>query len=150
MRIPWSGKQCIVCLAERDLTEEHIIPASLGGSLTCNFLCKSCNSTLGAKTEAAAKSDPSIRIALQNLQSFFPDLAKRIHEGQEFLSSGPGGKQRGKVRNGQFQIRASVDENGALTQQTKHARNSIEKMLRKAGHANIPIEEALKRFDAAP
>ncbi|MFY0677345.1 MAG: HNH endonuclease [Neptuniibacter sp.] len=149
MRIPWSGKQCILCLVESDLTEEHIIPNSVGGVLTCSFLCKPCNSTLGAKIEAAAKSDPSIRIALQYLESSIPALAGRIHEGQNFLSSGPGGKERGKFRGGQFHVRSGLDEDGRLTQQTKHARKSIAKILQKAGHSDASVTEHLKQFDAA-
>ena len=150
MLLPWSGEQCILCLAEGELTEEHIIPSSLGGSLTCNFLCKKCNSTLGANIEAAAKTDPSVRIALKNLEGSIPDLVAQIHEGQKFVSNGPGGKSRGKIRGGQFHVRSSTDHQGRLTQPTTHARKSIAKMLKKAGYADAPIAEALKQFDAAP
>jgi len=36
---------CIFCLTEQELTEEHIVPASIGGSLKPMLLCSTCNST---------------------------------------------------------------------------------------------------------
>lgn len=150
MRISWPGKQCILCLDEKPLTDEHIIPKSLGGKLTCAFLCKNCNSTLGARVEAPAKTDPSIRIAVQHLEQSIPELANRIHEGQDFLSNGPGGKQRGKVKDGQFHVRSQTARDGTLTQPTNLGRKSIEKILRKSGAADAPLAETLKRFDTSP
>ena len=50
MHIPWTGKRCILCLKEVPLSAEHLIPVALGGVLTCDLLCKDCNSTLGSRS----------------------------------------------------------------------------------------------------
>jgi HNH endonuclease len=150
MDVEWSGDRCVLCLDQAPLTSEHIIPSSLGGILTCSFLCRACNSDLGAYLEALAKTDPSIRLASGHLQTQIPELAKKLTEGQDFISHGPGGKSQGTVKNGQFQTRARTEADGSLTQPTKHARHSIAKMLRKSGVGETPIEEALQRFEEAP
>lgn len=150
MHVQWLGDKCVLCLDRATLTKEHIIPSSLGGALACTFLCKRCNSELGAYLEAKARTDPSIRLAVGHLQSAIPELACRLTEGQEFISHGPGGKGRGTVRDGQFRTRAGIVEDGSLIQPTEHARNSIATMLRKSGMGEIPIEEALRRLDEAP
>lgn len=38
---------CIFCLKDNDLTDEHIIPDSIGGSLQIHAVCKKCNSEIG-------------------------------------------------------------------------------------------------------
>ncbi len=47
LKVPWAGDRCILCLTEGPLCEEHLIPEALGGNLTSEFLCVSCNSRLG-------------------------------------------------------------------------------------------------------
>ena len=42
---------CILCLENRDLTREHIVPESLGGCWQERLLCKGCNDHIGAKIE---------------------------------------------------------------------------------------------------
>ena len=59
--VPWPGLQCIVCLANSDLTVEHLIPEALGGRLTSRLLCRACNSRIGHQAEGQAKADPTIR-----------------------------------------------------------------------------------------
>lgn len=45
-------KQCIFCCQYYDdLTLEHVIPYSIGGSLTCKNVCKNCNSYLGSNVD---------------------------------------------------------------------------------------------------
>lgn len=46
------GNSCIFCLTNSDLTKEHIIPDSLGGSLVINAVCKACNSKIGSDIDA--------------------------------------------------------------------------------------------------
>jgi hypothetical protein len=150
MHIDWPGNRCVLCLEEASLSLEHLIPAALGGVLTCSFLCGKCNSTLGASFEAAAKADPSIRIAVSNLQSHIPGLASKLTENQQFISQGPGGLERGKIRGGKFDVRSRTAEDGSLIQPTDRARISLETILRKSGIGEIPIAEALRKFDEAP
>src|ERR1700682_5613018 len=87
MKIPWFGKRCIICLEDQSLSEEHVIPYSLGGDLTCNFVCKRCNEVFGSTFEARAKADPSIRIAAANLhEELSASIYQRIEDGQRWTT----------------------------------------------------------------
>src|SRR5262245_21565931 len=90
MKTPWPGLHCIICLREAPLSEEHVIPKSIGGDLTCNLICKPCNDGLGSTFEARAKTDPAVRLAVANLRSAIPDIYSLVEEGQRYFSqSGP-------------------------------------------------------------
>ena len=41
------NSKCIFCLEDKPLTDEHIIPDSIGGSLYITAVCKDCNSHIG-------------------------------------------------------------------------------------------------------
>lgn len=43
--------KCILCLEEKELTIEHVVPESLGGDLELPALCKKCNSDMGDKVD---------------------------------------------------------------------------------------------------
>jgi hypothetical protein len=150
MHVSWTGNRCLFCLKETSLSKEHLIPKALGGTLTCTFLCTHCNSTLGSSFEAAARADPSIRIAVHNLQAQMPELAKKLSEDQPVLVRGPGGKERGKIRKGELRVRPRSAEDGSLIQPTGRARKSVETILRKSGVGAIPLAEALRKFDDTP
>ena len=147
MNIKWPGNRCILCLKETSLSKEHIIPEALGGILTCAFLCKDCNSNLGSSVEAEARIDPSIRVAVSNLQSHIPELADRLMENQRFISHGPGGVDQGKVRQGEFRVQSRTAEDGSLLQPTDCARKSIKKILQRGGADQTAIGEAVRKFD---
>ena len=53
----------MVCPNTGPLSEEHIIPSSIGGRLTANIICKNCNDRFGRLIEAKLKDDPAIRLA---------------------------------------------------------------------------------------
>lgn len=147
MDITWPWNICIICLKEDTLSKEHIIPDALGGILTCTFLCRDCNSYLGSSVEAEAKKDPSIRIAVDNLQSWIPGIADKLTEGQRFISYGPGGTERGIVRSGEFRVKSRTREDNTLLQPTDSARRSIKKILRKVDASDEVIHESLRKFD---
>lgn len=147
MKIQWPGDRCILCLKETPLSKEHVIPEVLGGILTCQFLCKGCNSYLGSSVEAEAKKEPSIRIAVANLQSHIPDLANKLVENQNFISRGPGGTEQGSVRAGEFRVRSRTREDGSWVQPTDCARKSVENILRKEDADDDVIRQALRAFD---
>lgn len=150
MHVEWPGSRCVVCLSAEPLTREHIIPSCLGGQLTCDFLCKTCNSELGAYVESKATQDPSIRLAVSHLQIQIPQLASELMEGQRFISHGPGGKGYGVVRKGEFRELARKEADGSLVQSMEEGRKAVETMLRKSGIRESPLSEALRRFDDAP
>jgi len=98
-----------------------------------------------------AKTDPSIRLAVEHLRPVIhPDVAKKLTERQDFVSHGPGGTERGTVRDGEFRIKSRTAEDGALIQSIKDARKSHSKILRKSGIGEIPIAKAQRKLDEAP
>jgi len=150
LEIPWFSNQCALCLKSGDLSEEHIIPASIGGRLTVRFLCTECNSNLGRSVENAAKSDPSIRIALENLSRDIPELYSLIAEKQLFFADSKAGRVSGFFRNGQFYVQSKKLANNSLVQPTENARKSIETILKRQGCNKSQIEKALSKFDDSP
>jgi hypothetical protein len=44
--------KCFACKETRLLTEEHIIPQSIGGRLTAFLYCEDCNSNFGRTLDA--------------------------------------------------------------------------------------------------
>jgi hypothetical protein len=150
VRIPWSSDKCILCHKRDALTVEHIIPECLGGKLTSQFLCWGCNSNLGHALEAEARSDPSVRLAVHNLQSGIPELAKKLTENQNCLACGPGGKAPGRLRKGEFKVKSRTAPDGSLIQPTHEARKSIRAILTKSGVEPALVDAAVDTFDQAP
>ena len=150
MEIPWFNNQCILCLKKGNLSEEHIIPASLGGRLTVRFLCTKCNSNLGRSVEKVAKDDPSIRIALENLSRDIPELYSSIIERQPFYAHSKAGRVPGFFKNGHFYVQSKKMTDNSLVQPTENARKSIIMMLERQGCTKSQIENALSKFDNAP
>ena len=57
-------KKCIICEKiknEEEFNKEHIIPEFIGGSLTINSVCKSCNSRLGKEIDSEILNDCLIK-----------------------------------------------------------------------------------------
>lgn len=150
MIFPWSGDQCIICLRQKDLTKEHLIPEAIGGRLSARFLCCDCNKTLGARVDASARSDPSIRLAVNNLSTKIPKLAQQLIKNQPFLGESKAGYVRGHIKDREFRVRSTREEDGSLLQPTIQARQTVEAILRKSGYGAMPIKEALGKFDRAP
>ena len=149
MRIEWPGNRCIICLKETHLSNEHIIPKSIGGLFTCSFLCRDCNSHLGWAVESKIKDDPSIRFAMDALQSDIPDFTRRFTEGQEFLCQGPGGIERGINRGGKLRVKPRKTETGSLILSPEDGRKLVERSLRKAQRDECLIQEVLRKIDDA-
>ena len=139
MELPWSDTRCIFFLKSSNLSEEQIIPESIGGRLSIKFLCTKCNSLLGNTVEKEAKSDPFIRIALENLSGEIPDLYARIIEKQPFLGKSKAGVVPGYIRNGEFIVKSKRMSDGSLVQSTKTAKKSIETMLQRQGCSEAQI-----------
>ncbi len=161
MKFDWPDAHCILCRVEGHptpeghLTEEHIIPRVIGGILTCNFLCKNCNSVLGWH-EAKLKEDPSIRLAIENLRDQIPWIYQRISLRQNFNGLSGGGLVEGFYRkdesNGElrFQVRASQKPDDSRVLPTDDARKCLPEMLRKEGKNDAEIELAIRSLDEAP
>ncbi len=127
-----------------------MIPEALGGKLTCEFLCRECNSTLGRNLESNAKSDHSILLAVKNLKSKIPSLASEILEGHPHICHNEAGCTNGIIKNGKFEVRSKKLNDGSLIQPTNVARKSVSKILQKAGHEKETIDQRMQVFDNAP
>lgn len=150
MKADWPVEKCILCLQGSALCEEHLIPRVLGGSLTCNFLCRSCNSRLGSKTEASAKSDPSILLAVRNLHEEIPQLSRRLIESHPHVSTGKGPRVSGRIQHEAFRVRPQRRDDGSLILPTDEARKAITTILNRDGHDEAPVKRALEIFDKMP
>ena len=144
MNIEWTGKKCILCLKEVPLSREHLIPKALDGILTCSFLCKECNSNLGARVDAEVKKDPRIRFAVDHLESDIPNFASKFRERQKYLLYGRGLSEWGKIRKGELRVTPRETEGGALIQSPDESYKSNEKILRKSGISEDAIQEGLR------
>jgi hypothetical protein len=132
------------------LSEEHLIPEALGGRLTASFLCRDCNSSLGHRTEAAARSDPTIRLLVNSLAAKIPTLAQTLSKGSRYVGHSPGGKVVGYVKEGEFVVRAQTNPDGSFIQPTSDARNSLDTILHRQGYSASDRTEAIRLFDNAP
>lgn len=150
MKVPWTADQCILCLNNGDLCEEHLIPECLGGNLTCAFLCRECNSKLGHELEANAKFDPSVVIAANHLASSIPALAKSLLDGHPHIGHSQPGPAKGYIKDGEFRVLSQKLVDGSLVQPTYDARSSLIKILRRSGCEEAPILDAIQTFDNAP
>ncbi|HYA41389.1 MAG TPA: hypothetical protein VEF34_08810 [Syntrophobacteraceae bacterium] len=79
-----------------------------------------------------------------------PDLTKRLSLDHPVLVQGPGGQEHGKISGGELRIKSRTAPDGSLIQPTDIARNSVEAILRKSGIGEIPLAEALRKFDKTP
>ncbi|MCP5109263.1 MAG: HNH endonuclease [bacterium] len=147
--IPWPDKRCIGCGNAAELTLEHLVPRSLGGVLTCRFLCKPCNDRFG-QIESAIKADAAIRLAIDNLRPLLPDLWESMSHGQKFFTESEQGPVRGTVKNGVFRIDSRGLPDGTLLQSTDVARLNLRAMLSKNARPSEEIEAALERVERAP
>jgi HNH endonuclease len=148
--------RCIVCLNgptfsnRLTFSEEHIIPRALGGRLTCEFLCKSCNDSFGSSFEAKAKSDPSIRLAIQELRTELPALYAAIEKGQKHLILTGVGPLAAYYRNGWVQNEGTRLNDGSLIVPDHATEHHLKKMMTRDGLGLSEIERALAIFRDAP
>ena len=147
---PWGDTRCIVCLKTATLTKEHVLPQAIGGKLTCQFLCRNCNSHLGRKFEGFVKFDPLIQSTVNRLSSSIPLLAQQLTEGQSFTSVGPGGGSKGWIRGGEFVVKSEKLGDGSFIQPTPIAAKTIRKLLQQRAVEESSISRALHLFEMAP
>jgi hypothetical protein len=151
MQVQWNTRRCILCLgSDKPMTVEHIIPESIGGVLTSNFLCKNCNDALGFDLDASAKKDPTVRLASQHLNHQIPHLTCSIEEGQRLVIRDENGINSGFVKDGAARVDSRKAKEGSLILPTDNGRKALRTKLQRQNHDEGTIEEALRRFDSAP
>jgi uncharacterized membrane protein len=144
-------KRCSICLLDRHLTSEHILPESIGGTLEADIQCQSCNSNLGAELVSGVRTDPSIRLAIRNLRDRLPALYESMESGQPYLATGTSGERLPSVRQkGRYRIKAHKKNDGSIIVETREAARGLRKILLKDGLGAAEVEHALTRFTEAP
>lgn len=131
------------------MTDEHVISEALGGCLVVPFLCRKCNSMLGHQAEAAARTDPTIRLLVNSLRKEIPAIAQSMLHRQRVVGNGPGGKASGYVRDGDFVVETRKNDDGSLIQPTPDARRAIMTILERQRYDAPFRTEVLRRFDEA-
>lgn len=131
MNFEWRGTKCILCLSEEGLSKEHIIPKSLGGILTCRFLCRSCNSTLGSELEAEIKSDPTILLLAAHAGGVNARLDKLVG-GHPQIGESRLGPVKGFMRNDEFRVNPAKLEDGSLIKPSDQTPKTVITMLERS------------------
>lgn len=147
---PWNDDRCILCLSPGELSVEHIIPAALGGELTCKFLCKTCNEQIGHGFESGAKNAPELRrAALGTLGASRPDLIDRLETGTKYISDFGGQRVRQTLRKDGTFGAAKLGDGSLIMPEAEIQKVLIAKLQRRSASAE-EIETALSRLADAP
>lgn len=115
-----------------------------------NFLCMSCNSELGRNLEANAKSDPSVIMSAKTMAGKFPTLASRLIESHPHIAYSDQSSAIGYFRDGDFRVKSKKLEDGSIIQPTDLGRKTVMKLLKKSGHQEATVQQAVSSFDDAP
>lgn len=138
------------CATTADLTLEHVIPAAIGGRLTCNFLCRHCNSTLG-QIESQLRNDARIRLAIDNLKDSLPDLWTSMVENQPWIGKNQQGESvAGRIKSGIFSVDSAVRPDGSLIQSPAEGAKTIRSILQKSGASTDEISDAERNINELP
>lgn len=156
MKLPRSFEVCIACLNATPFpggavwSNEHIIPAALGGNLTCEFLCKTCNDRFGHTFEKRARTDPAIRLSVIKLKQRLPRLFDAIEDGQQWIIEAGGKRLPAIYKKGGVFLCQTRKIDGDLWASSDDTERSIQEMLRRRGHDDEAIQDTLKKLAAAP
>lgn len=145
----WNDTRCIVCMQEADLSIEHIIPRSIGGILTCRFLCKSCNERFGAGFEADARIAPEIRKAAGQHGESISDLRDRLEVGARYKQSFGDNDRTAELRKDRVLGAAKLNDSSLIVPEMEAAQK-IRSILGKSGASDREINSAVKTWEAAP
>jgi len=151
MNIPTDFHRCTICLEEKPLTREHIIPESIGGTLEADLQCERCNSKLGSSVVSQAKKDPAIRLAIRSLRDQLPHLYKTMEEGQLYTTVDDDGQTAtAKFRDRRLQTKAQKMEDGSFIFDPKTGQKTIQSVLQNRGLALEQIKTRIDIFKKAP
>lgn len=105
---------------------------------------------MGHALESAARSDPSILLAAQNLVAEIPSLARSLIESHPHIGQSDPGPAHGYFRNGEFRVRSRTLDDGTLVQPVDEAEKSLAKILAKKGYSASSIKKAMEDYREAP
>lgn len=148
MKIKSNFKICSICLKEKELTFEHIIPESLGGILEADIQCADCNNnTLGSKLVSKAKRTYTIRLAINYLKNNLPKLFKKIEEGQEYIArKNDKTTTEAVLKNGKIKSKAEKADDDSINVDKQDTTKKIREILAKEGLSKEEIEKKLEEF----
>lgn len=147
--VPWVERRCVICLIQEPITLEHIIPNGIGGRLCAQILCKNCNDQFGHRVDATLQKAPTIRLAIAALKQKVPKLYSQIETGQMHVLNLGAQKVTSKMSKlGDLTETSAADGSLIVPErsQTKHISN----ILKRAGHSNDVIRDALQQAQEAP
>jgi len=148
MKLPSNFNSCSICLREIELTWEHIIPESIGGSLESDIQCSDCNNTLGTKIVSKAKQNYPVRLAIRSLRTTLPALFNAIEEGQLYTGIDTEGEAENLLfKRGTLKTVSHKTEEGILNVDQSVTVEKINSMLSKEGLKPEQVEKALGTFE---
>jgi len=151
MKVNRSFSACIVCLDAEPDSWEHIFPKFLGGRLQARLLCTRCNNTFGSSLVASAKSDASIRLALEDLKDKIPKVANQALNKSTFVGDADDGSTiRVTRRKGETLVLPSRGPEGQLNFDTSEAVAHIKRIMLKSGATSDDVENIQRRFADLP
>ena len=119
------------------MTEEHLIPACLGGKLSAKFLCKDCNSRLGHRAESRVRKDPLILAEIERLAGKRPDLADGLRRGLLYIGHSKQREVPGYMRGGEFIVREKRLDDGSLIVPEDRALDAVKTMSIRDGRGPL-------------
>lgn len=131
MKVQTTFEKCCICGNYELLTNEHIIPESIGGTLECNIQCSTCNNNLGSELISQFKTDPAMRLAVQNLRNDLPELFQSFERKQRFVATDSSGQAVIVTRqNSENRIRAERRDDGSFVFDPVKDESNIRSLLR--------------------
>ncbi len=148
MRIKSNFKICSICLKEKELTFEHIIPESLGGFLESDIQCADCNNRkLGSGLVSKAKRTHTIRLAINYLKNNLPKLFESIEEGQEYIAQKSDNTTSEAVfKNGKIKSKAEKANDGSINVDRQDTEKKLREILTKEGLSKENINKNIDEF----
>lgn len=149
MKIKSNFQLCSICLEQKELTYEHIIPESLGGILEADIQCADCNNNkLGSKLVSKAKRTYTIRLAINHLRHNLPRLYNRIEEGQDYIAHKKDKTTSEAIlKNGRIKSKAEKSTDGSINIDKQDTEKKIKEILTKEGLTKEEIEKKLDEFE---
>lgn len=152
MKIDFDFDKCIYCLKNNADSWEHIIPESIGGRLQAKILCSDCNNDkLGSELISKVKTDPSIRLAIRELECAIPELFEQIENHQTYVAKDINNDLiKLKYKNLRFEIIAHKKGDYSLVLDPKKGIKNLRQILKKDGLSKDEIEDkinTLKKSD---
>jgi len=111
--------------------------------------CKRCNERVGAEIESGVVRDDSIQLSVLALKDELPDLAKKFEERVQWFAATDQGQVRARVRDGEFEVLPTSEDDGSRLQSREAAREGLRKRLARAEASAQEVDAALQAFDAA-